>query len=172
MKFHFSFFLIFVFFIQCQTYHKELKVYPEDLRSIYIENFSNFTFEPYVHQEFYDILLQKLHRRNTLKVVKNYNEASYFLKGMVTLFRREVLLYRDDFTPSYYKIDVVVEIRISNRQSQIQQYEIYETLRYSTYDPMRDNDFLTRNRIYERLSHKILQTTEQVILSDLKGKIP
>ena len=162
------FFLLY-FFTYCQTYYKELKLYPENLKAVYIDNFSNQTFEPYIHLELTDALKEKLFSRNLLFYTNNFSDARYILNGNIILFRREVLLYSNELQPTHYRIDLVVEITILKKNQILTKEELYDSIRYSTKDIEAENDFITRRRLYDRISNKILYLLEKTIIEDLKG---
>jgi hypothetical protein len=162
------FFLLY-FFNYCQSYYKELKIYPENLKTFYLDNFSNQTFEPYIHLELTDVLKEKLFTRNLLYYTNNISDARYILSGNIILFRREVLLYSNELQPTHYRVDLVVEITISKKNQILTKEELYDSIRYSTKDIEAENDFITRRRLYDRISYKILYYLEKTILEDLKG---
>ncbi|GIX43167.1 MAG: hypothetical protein KatS3mg129_2900 [Leptospiraceae bacterium] len=163
--------ILLIFLLECKTYYKELKVFPENLKQVFIENFSNQTFEPYIHLELTDVLKQKFHTRNTLILTKEPDNTKYILKGKVILFRREVLLYTNELEPTHYKIDMVVEIYINKKNQTLLKEEVYDSIRYSLKEGAIENDFQARRRLYERISQKILYHLEKTILEDLKGTI-
>ncbi len=157
-------------FVSCQTYYKELKVYPEDLKTVYIVNFQNQTFEPFVHQEIIDVLKEKFHHRKTLILKNEYKDAQYTLNGRLLLFRREVLLYNNEYEASSYKIDLILKMQVTNKNQQvIFDKEIYDSIRYSLTDGIKENDWMARRRLLEKISWKILNDLEKIILEDLKN---
>jgi hypothetical protein len=155
---------------KCQSYYKELKAFPENLKTVYIENFTNQTFEPYIHQELTDALIQKFLMRNTLILSKNYQNAQYILKGNIILFRREVLLYSNELEPTHYKIDAVIEIQILKKNQILLSEEVHNSIRYSLKEGARENDLLARRRLYDQISQKIFYYLEKTIVEDLKGQ--
>lgn len=166
MKSIFYFLLIFLY---CNTIQIELKKYPIEKRKIFLENITNQTFEPYVHQELYESLKEKIHLRNSLQLVKNKQEANFTITSSIILFKRESLLYDNEMNPNYYQIDVVLEIQIYNKDNiSLEKKEIYHSVRYSTKEGFFETDLFARRRLYDQISYKILSNIENIIYENLK----
>ncbi len=171
MRYKLFLILVMFFFISCQTYYKELKEIPDEEKIVYIENFNNYTFEPFIHQELIDILKSKLHQRNLLILTNEDSKAMYFLSGKLLLFRREVLLYINELQPASYKIDLVIEIKIykKNQETLIAQ-EVYDSIRYNLQGPSYESDFNARRRLFEKISQKVIYYLEKTIVDDINKK--
>lgn len=164
-----SIFYFFLIFFYCSSIPNELKKYPIEKRKIFLENITNQTFEPYVHQELYENLKEKIHLRNSLQLVKNKKEANYTISSSIILFKRESLLYDNEMNPNYYQVEVVVEIQILNKDNiSVEKKEIYHSIRYSTKEGFFETDLLARRRLYEQISYKILSNIENIIYENLK----
>ncbi|MFN3604419.1 MAG: hypothetical protein ACK4UJ_06895 [Leptonema sp. (in: bacteria)] len=155
------------FLLSCGSLTKEFNKIPIEKRKIYLENFTNQTFEPYVHQEMYETIREKIHLRGSLILVRDRKESSYSISTSLILFRREGLLYDNEFQPNFYQIDAIIEIRIFNKENfLIQKKEIYDSVRYSTKEGFFETDLFARRRLYDRFAYKIISSIEQSLYEE------
>lgn len=161
--------LFFLFLLSsCSATVKELRQFPSEQRSLYMENFTNTTFEPYIHNEFYEVLRQEFHRRNSLPVKKNANDATYSMTGNIFLFRREVLMYQNEVSPAAYRVDMGVSVQLRKKNRVIFSQEFYEMTNYTLLQSLAEDDIMARHRIYRKIGQSIAREIELAILKDIK----
>lgn len=166
------FFLLFLSMIlSCKSLTIELKKLPEEDRKIYLENFTNQTFEPLIHQEFYNHLRERIHQKNSLIIVEEKKNSNYYLSGSILLFRREGFLYDNEMLPNAYQIDSLIEIRIyDNKNVLLEKFEFYDSIRYSLKEGWKETDPIARIRLYDRMTYKIVPFIEKTIYEDYQRK--
>ncbi len=170
MKTYSPFFLLFLF-LNCNSLTYELKKLSIDHRKIYLENFRNQTFEPFIHQELYDRLRERIHQRNSLLITEQKKNANYIITSSIILFRRVGLLYDNEMLPTTYQVDLLLEIRIYNNENLLlEKQEIFDSIRYSLKEGFIETDMFARFRLYDRITYKIVSYLEAVIYQDLQKK--
>ncbi len=162
-----SIIVIIKFLISCQSFSDEIKKYDERKRTLYLYNITNQTFEPLIHAELTNEIRNRFHFHNSLILVDNPQQAIYSVWGNIILFRRETVLYDNEFRPTHYKIDAIIEITLQKSNSIIFKDEIYDSIRYSPEELVAEKDLMARRRLYDKLSRKFVLQTEKIILDDL-----
>lgn len=141
----------------CETEDVRLAALPVSERTIYLQNFTNSTFEADVHVEFVEAMRQRLDQRHGYLPVVEPAEARFMLMGDVVLYRRDGYMYDNESAPLRYDLIMVVRIRLVDRRNGkvVTSFEEDGRTQYSVKEGLAEDEFTARQRIYGSLTRKI-----------------
>lgn len=147
---------VFAMLTACESVDARLAGLPREERTIYLENFSNSTFEADVHVEWVEALRQRLDQRRGYLPVAEPAEARFVLSGEVVVFRRDGYMYDNENAPLRYDLMMVVRLRLTDRQSGniVTSFEEDARTQYSVREGLAEDEFTARQRLYRSLTRK------------------
>jgi Lipopolysaccharide-assembly len=93
----------------------DLSAYAADLRTVYLHNFSNTSFQPDVHFELTEAVRQELHRRGNFTLQRERDTARLWVYGEVVVYRKEGRMFDNFRNPT--RVELIVACRMRLREN-------------------------------------------------------
>lgn len=137
----------------------DLSAYPADLRTVYLHNFSNTSFQPDVHFELTEAVRQELHRRGNFKVQSERESARLWIYGEVVVYRKEGRMY-DNFRNAT-RVELIVACRLRLRENPAAgggeplDRELSARTEFSQSEGFLESELAARDRLLRQLAARI-----------------
>ncbi len=145
-----------------------LKEFPPESRTVYLQNFTNETFDPDVNTELNRILRETLHMRGNFILTENRQDARFIMSGQLYLYRREGRMYDNYRNPARYMLAAGVLIRLSEGSRQLLSEELTSTVDYSVSEGYAETEYSARTRLLLQLSAKISRAAEKAYMAETR----
>jgi hypothetical protein len=153
----------------------DLREFPEASRTLYLQNFSNETFDPDVNVELNRIMRNTIHLRGNFILTNDREKARYHLHGSLILYRREGRMYDNYRNPTRYMLAAGVLIKLrenitGNEKEEIPVFtqELSSTLDYSVSEGFAETESEARTRLLEQLASSVNRAIEKEFISRMK----
>jgi hypothetical protein len=153
----------------------DLKEFPESSRTVFLQNFSNETYDPDVNVELNRILRNAIHMRRNFILTDDRTKARFHLHGELIVYRREGRMYDNYRNPARYMLAASVLIRMRENlngtdagELPVFTQEISSTIDYSVSEGFAETENQARTRLLEQLSAAINRAIEKEFVSRMK----
>mgnify|MGYP002352869259 CR=1 FL=1 len=149
--------------VACITEDRRLSGLPVEQRTLFLQNFGNSTFEGDLQMELTESLRTYIHMRRGYVLVEDRDAARFILFGDVILYRREGHLFDNELNPTRYDLNMVVRVRLIERQTGLTVTSFEEDARtqYSTQEGLVEDEVTARRRLYSSICRKIYNRISQ-----------
>lgn len=137
----------------------DLSAYPADLRTVYLHNFSNTSFQPDVHFELTEAVRQELHRRGNFTVQRERENARLWVYGEVVVYRKEGRMYDNFRNPT--RVELIVACRLRLRENPAAgggeplDRELSARTEFSQSEGFLESELAARDRLLRQLAARI-----------------
>ena len=166
--------MFFCFFLtgNCSTIQtRDLSKFPEPSRTLFLQNFTNETFQPDINQELTDSVREEILRRNNFIIQDNRTSAALGLNAKIIMYNKEGRLFDNFRNALHYELSVYCKVSMYQKQKsqgirEILGEEIGATVHYSETSGMEEGEYRARQRLFRILSMRINEAMERAFLEN------
>lgn len=165
----FALILYSAFLTSCSVFQVyNLKEFPPESRTVYLQNFTNETFDPDVNTELNRILRETIHMRGNFILTPDRKAARFVLSGRLFMYRREGRMYDNYRNPARYMIAAGVIVRLTEGDRDLLNEELTSTADYSVSEGYAETEHAARTRLLSQLSAKISRAAEKSFMAEIQ----
>ncbi len=148
--------------------YADLSAYPVEERTIFLQNFTNETFQAGMNISVTEALREELHRRGNLIPVNSRDKARFLVGGRILVYRKEGRLYDNYQNATRYEL--ILSGRVEAREAQDQSIlfsdqEIVTGLDFSVSEGYAESEDRAAERLSRIFARKVANALELDFIS-------
>jgi len=149
----------------CSAFRQfDLSPFPEEKRTLFVNNFNNSTFQADAGIEMTQLLIQETARRKNFIIQKTRNTAAIRLSGEITMYRKEGRMFDNFQAPVRFELVIGCKFRAEGGGVSVSR-EVVGSIDYSEREGFVEAEWSARRRLLMRLTREIATIVESEFLA-------